>query len=176
MNYNLIKIVTGFIIFLTSPLVFAENFSSYYNKFLIAEKPNLNEIQEGWFSGRCFARRDPTTMKSGLLVFIKSTNQSGFEFKQIIPAASIREEFDYFDELDEEEFSIYSQELYERNNSAAVMGDNSLISDLHYDILIGTLHTRKSGNDYWVTLTNYQDKPSTEEQSYFVCMVNKKVH
>lgn len=154
---------------------FAQAEETIYTKmekaFQSAAEPRFESLSSGWFSGRCYTRSAPDVEKSGVLVLIP-TEDGGF--KQIIPAASIQAEADYFDEITDEEYEIYREELYAGNNVRAVLQDGSLKSDLYYSILIGGLHTRQIGDELLVTLTNYSETPA-DQNAFFYCRISKKV-
>lgn len=95
--------------------------------------------------------------------------------KQIIPASSLRSEVDYFDEIDQEEYEVYSEEIYAESNPIGGLLNGSFTSDLYYGILIGTLHTRQIGNELLVTMTNYDETPALSHNGHFYCRVTKKV-
>lgn len=144
--------------------------------FQTGTQPNPELLSSGWFSGRCYLRRDPNTEKSGVLVLMVNHGLDGgpATIKQIIPALSIFDETDFFDEISDEEHEIYSEELYASSNPLAFFQDGSLMSHLHYGILIGTLHTRAVGTDLIVTLTNYEETPNLESNAFFYCLISKK--
>lgn len=155
---------------------FAQAEETIYKKmekvFQSASEPKLESLSGGWFTGRCYTRSAPDVEKSGVLVLIP-TEEGGF--KQIIPASSIHTEADYFDEITDEEYEIYREELYAGNNSPAILQDGSLMSELHYSILIGKLYTRQVGSELIVTMTNYSETPA-DKNAFFYCRISKKVH
>lgn len=143
--------------------------------FQTGTQPEPELLSSGWFSGRCYLRRDPTSEKAGALVLMINRGLDGsLAMKQIIPASSIVDEPDFFDEISDEEYAIYSQELYAHSNPLAFLQDGSLMSHLHYGILIGTLHTRAIGTDLIVTMTNYEETPNLESNAAFYCVISKK--
>jgi len=155
--------------------VFAQAEEALYKKmekaFQSAAEPKLESLSGGWFTGRCYTRSAPDVEKSGVLVLIPA-EEGGF--KQIIPASSIQNEADYFDEITDEEYAIYREELYAGNNAPAILQDGSLKSDLYYSILIGGLHTRQIGDELIVTMTNYSETPA-DQNAFFYCRISKKV-
>lgn len=143
--------------------------------FQTGTTPQLELLSSGWYSGRCYVRRDPNSEKAGALVLMTGKTPEGSDFiKQIIPASSVRDEADYFDHIDDEEYAIYSQELYADSNLPAFFQDGSLMSHLHYGILIGTMHTRAIGTDLIVAMTNFEETPTADSNAYFYCVISKK--
>lgn len=148
-------------------------YSDYAQSFLKASVPVMQNYKSGWYTGRCVTRREPMTEKAGALVLIDKDGTSSF--KQIIPASSLRSEVDYFDDIDDEEYEVYKDEIYEQANSPAKNKYDSLHSDLYYGILIGALYTRQLGNDLIVTLTNYEESPTVKDSGHFFCKFTKMV-
>ena len=133
-----------FILILFPLHLFAEEKNLYAENELLFQtgrQPEISTFQSGWYTGRCYTRREPLLEKAGAFVLITVTSEGGSAgIKQIVPASSIRDESDYFDEIDAEEFENYNQELYEKNNQPGKYLNGSFTSDLYYGILIGTLH------------------------------------
>jgi hypothetical protein len=110
-------------------------------------------------------------VKAGVLVVLNS----GGKLTVSIPASSIREEAAYFDNIDADKYAEYKDEVYLKKNFPAEVKNDSLVSQLYYDILIGDMHLRQSGASLIFALTNYQETPLKNENSFFFCKVEQKV-
>ncbi|MBL7669855.1 MAG: hypothetical protein JNM39_05165 [Bdellovibrionaceae bacterium] len=171
----LLSLILGAML-LTSTESFAGSRCSYGKLEMLfqkAETPVMTSFGNGWFAGRCYTRNEPKIEKAGVLVLMPGPEYVGL--KQIIPASSLRSEVDYFDEIDQEEYEVYSQELYAESNPTGSLLNDSFTSDLYYGILIGTLHTRQIGNELLVTMTNYEETPALTHNGHFYCRMTKKV-
>lgn len=149
--------------------------TNYYqimqDKFYQSTLPNISEFENGWYSGRCYVRREVTAIKSGALVLKKNAEQITIS----IPAMSITEKEAFFDQMDEDKKNTYMEYVFLRKNSPMTVGVGGLISQLYYDILIGDLHLRQSGKSLMLAMTNYQESPLDPQRSYFFCEFKTKV-
>lgn len=129
-------------------------YSALQSEFYKSGTPEMSSVKEGWYTGRCVTKRDSNNEKSGVIVFMVSRDRNdNVGLKQIIPASSLMSDVSYFDEIDSEEYAIYSRELYEQFNPVAQVADNALKSLLHYSILVGTMYTRQSGSEFLVAFS-----------------------
>lgn len=172
------KMFILFFAIFSSIQVFAEQnlYLKGQSLFASGSIPQLELLQSGWYSGRCYTRRSPELEKSALLVLMQMKAHGQTMIKQILPPETITFEADKFDQVSDVEYQQVSQELYEKENMFAYAIQGSLTSDLYYDQLIGTIHTRQVGQDLVVAFTNYNDIPDENQNAYFYCLINKKVH
>lgn len=171
MNYKLglfLVLSLGFVNIVKAEANLYQNMQA---EFLKAQAPKADDFSSGWYSGRCFLRRAQDSVKAGVLVILNS----GGKLTVSIPASSIRDEAAYFDNIDADKYETYKDEVYLKKNFPAEIKNGSLVSQLYYDILIGDMHLRQSGASLIFALTNYQESPLKNDNSFFFCKVEQKV-
>lgn len=141
------------------------------SEFAKAAVPHASDFSSGWYSGRCFLRRDQNSTKAGALVVFNS----GDKLTVSMPASSILDQQDYFDNMDTEKYEIYKDLVFLGKNQPAEEKNGSLVSMLNYDVLIGDMHLRQMGKSLVLALTNTQASPLKDENSFFFCKIEKKV-
>lgn len=146
--------------------------------FQTATIPSAQDFSSGWFSGRCYTKRSPEQEKSGALILAKYTDYSGTEvIKQVLPPAGITDQADLFDQVDDNEYSFYGGDHFEKSNPPVAMNNGSAVSDLYYEVIVGTIHTRKLNDQFVLAFTKPGQLPAADGESTFYCvMSNKKVH
>lgn len=138
--------------------------------------PNVTEMNSGWYTGRCYTRRDPSREKSGVLVIVPEPQDASHTLlKQLMPPASIQNQADFFDEITQAEYDYFKDDLFEKENFYARRTPDALVSELYYDSLIGYFHTRQIGQNYILAMTSAEDAPDTNSNAQFYCVFTKKV-
>ncbi|MBV2167289.1 MAG: hypothetical protein KUL82_01170 [Bdellovibrio sp.] len=163
------------IVFLFTSFAFAsDNFESFKQNFSAAVEPKLENLA-GWHSGRCYTSREPEIEKAGLMVVKASvdpaTNQEGV--KIIMPAGSVREEVNFWDQLDDEKIEVASSMMWPENMPFAQMENGSLANILFYDMPnypSGKISVRQNEQGYQLRFGDIYD-----DAEWIYCRLDKKV-
>lgn len=163
------------LVFLFASLTFASNdFASFKKSFESSAEPKVENIG-GWYTGRCYTSRLPDTEKAGLLVIATSLNPvtGSEELKIIMPAGSVRNEVDFWDQLNDEKIEIASSMMWPENMEAAKIENGSLSNILVYDVPnapSGKLSLRQGGQKYQLRFGDIYG-----ESEWIFCQMDKKV-
>lgn len=131
-------------------------------------------LQPGWYSGRCYSRRDPAIEKAGVMTIIDAGEGRK---KILIPAMTVsKEDPARWDEISDEELEFLNEYLFADENPTVAPEGKSLTSTLSYEgNLIGKLHTRAMHGHFLMKLTNADYDDAETAEGHFFCHFHKKV-
>lgn len=168
------KKVFALVFIFTSFASASDGFASFKQNFLKASEPKIEDLS-GWYSGRCYTAREPHKEKSGLLVAETSlspvSSQEGV--KIIMPIGSVRNEADFWDQLDKEKIEAASSMMWPANMEHAKMENGSLTNILIYDIPnepSGKISLRRDDYGYQLRFGDIYN-----DAEWIYCRLDKKV-